>query len=145
MNIARKIAQWTRNLRFEDLPKKTVHEVKRRVIGAPRKQPAGEDALKASEIFDALEAAIFKNLGPSIPEMARNLQREYVGLLVYMLLDGHESWPAEIQTLSRHYVKQVAGTIKGAIGGAGDVATRAHLEECETRLTRALEASYTFK
>jgi hypothetical protein len=117
-----------------------------RVLGAPRKQPAGADSLKASEIFDALEGAIFKGLGGgNLSDMERNLQREYVGVLVYMLLDGHESWPAEIQTLSRHYVKQLAERMKGALGGGKlDVATGAHIDECATRLSRALEASYTF-
>jgi hypothetical protein len=119
-----------------------------RVIGSARKQPAGADALRASEVFDALEGAIFQGLGAAngLSDMERNLQREYVGVLVYMLLDGYGSYPAEIQTLSRHYVKQLAEKIKGGLGGAAklDVATRAHLEECETRLSRALEASYTF-
>ncbi|MFI5401458.1 MAG: zinc-dependent metalloprotease [Planctomycetota bacterium] len=118
-----------------------------RVIGAPHKQPKGADALKATEVFEALEGAIFGGLGAAeLTDMQRNLQREYVGVLVYMLLEGQYAYPAEIQTLSRHYVKQLAEKMRGAIGGAAklDVATRAHLEECETRLSRALDASYTF-
>jgi hypothetical protein len=118
-----------------------------RVLGAPRKQAAGADSLKASEIFDSLEAAIFQGLANgALSDMERNLQREYVSVLIYMLLDGHESYPAEIQTLSRHYVKQLSEKIKGVLVGGGklDVATLAHLEECQARLSRALEASYTF-
>ncbi len=115
-----------------------------RVIGAPHKQPAGADALRATEIFDGLEGAIFGGLGKGdLSDMERNLQREYVGLLVYMLLDGYESYPAEIQTLSRHYVTQLAGKINGARGAAKSTTILAHLEECETRLRRALDASYT--
>jgi hypothetical protein len=122
-----------------------------RVIASARKQPAGADALRASEIFDALEGAIFQGLAdlgtrdPALSDMERNLQREYVGLLVFLLLDGYEYYPAEVQTLARHYVKQLTGRIKGGLGGAAklDTATRAHLDECATRLDRALEASYT--
>jgi len=123
-----------------------------RVIGAPHKQPAGTDALRASEIFDGLEGAIFKGLAdlgkrdPALTDMERNLQREYVSVLIYILLEGQGYYPAEIQTLARHYVKQLAGRIKGGLGGAAklDTATQAHLDECATRLDRALEASYTF-
>jgi len=122
-----------------------------RVISASHKVPAGTQALQASEIFDALEGAIFKGLldlgkrEPALSDMERNLQREYVGLLVYLLLDGYDYYPAEIQTLARHYVKQLAERIKGALAGGAklDTATRAHLEECGTRLERALDASYT--
>jgi hypothetical protein len=122
-----------------------------RVIASAHKQPATVAAMQASEIFDALEASIFAGLAdlgkrePALSDMERNLQREYVGFLVYLLLDGAEYYPAEIQTLARHYVKQLAERIKGGLGSAAklDTATRAHLEECATRLERALEASYT--
>jgi hypothetical protein len=122
-----------------------------RVVSSGRKLPAGAEALRASEVFDALEGAIFAGLAdlgkrdPALSDMERNLQREYVGFLVFLLLDGYEYYPAEIQTLSRHYVKQLAERIKGGLGGAAklDTATRAHLDECATRLGRALEASYT--
>jgi hypothetical protein len=123
-----------------------------RVVNAARKQPAGADVLRASEIFDSLEAAIFAGLtelgkrDPALSDMERNLQREYVNILVFLLLDGYDYYTAEVQTLARHYVKQLAGRIHGATGGAAklDTATRAHLDECATRLDRALEASYTF-
>ncbi len=120
-----------------------------RVVNSARKLPAGSEPLRASEIFDALEGSIFaglQDLGKrDLAEAERNLQREYVSFLVFLLLDGYDYYPAEIQTLSRHYVKQLSGKIKGGLGGAGDLATatRAHLDECATRLDRALDASYT--
>jgi hypothetical protein len=127
------------------------------VINAPQKLPAGADALTAPEIFDALEGAIFAGLAgigkgeatdrkPALSEMERNLQREYVSHLIFVLLDGQDWYPAAVQTLTRHYVKRVAEKIGGALGAAArlDTATRAHLEECQARLTRALDASYQF-
>jgi hypothetical protein len=124
-----------------------------RVVNGPHKLPPGADALTAPEIFDTLEGAIFKGLGdaaggtnrdPAIPDLQRNLQREYVGQLIFILLDGQQYYPAQVQTLVRHYVQRLAEATKAALGGAAklDTATRAHLEECHTRLTRALEASY---
>jgi 2-methylcitrate dehydratase len=57
MTIARKMAQWARKLRYEDLPKSTVHEVKRRVIdslattlGAYHSHPAKVVRAKAQSV-----------------------------------------------------------------------------------------------
>jgi len=127
-----------------------------RVLDMPHKLPAQADVLTAPEIFDSLEGAIFGGLAealkkdasdkaPALSDMQRNLQREYVGQLIFILIEGQRYYPAQIQTLARHYVKQLSETIKGGLLGAGkiDTATRAHLEECAARLDRALEASYS--
>ncbi|MFQ5462386.1 MAG: MmgE/PrpD family protein [Phycisphaerae bacterium] len=64
MTLARKIARWTDALRFEDLPEKTVHEVKRRVIdslattmGAYRSRPAKIARAKAEAVCDPKPSA----------------------------------------------------------------------------------------
>jgi hypothetical protein len=126
-----------------------------RVLDATHKTPKGGDVLTVPEIFDALHATIFgglkqaiagksTNQTPAIDALKRNLQREYVTQLIEILLD--EYWyPASIPTLARHYVKRLAAEIKDALQGATgvDTYTLAHLEECQTRLERALETSYT--
>ena len=92
-----------------------------------------------------LTGAKATNQKPALTAMQRNLQREYVSHLIFILLRGERHYPAPIQTLARYYVKQLANTIKAAltVGVETDTYTRAHLEECQTRLERALEASYT--
>lgn len=64
MTIARKMAQWATALKYEDLPDKTIHEVKRRVIdslattfGAYRSHPAGVTRAKAKAVSDPPPAA----------------------------------------------------------------------------------------
>jgi hypothetical protein len=127
-----------------------------RVMGAREKTPADEDVLTAPDVFDQLQATIFGNLQaqvaakstnqkPALTAMQRNLQREYVSHLIFILLEGERWYPATIQTLARHYVKELSRTIKTARDNAGetDTYTWAHLEECQTRLERALEASYS--
>jgi len=59
MTIARKMAQWAQALKYEDLPEKTVHEVRRRVIdsiatclGAYRSKPATIARAKAMAVTD---------------------------------------------------------------------------------------------
>jgi hypothetical protein len=75
--------------------------------------------------------------------MKRNLQREYTGHLTRILLEGDRSYPPQIQTLVRHYVKKLRDNIESAAQGTGlDTYTKAHLEECHERLKRSLDASY---
>ncbi len=127
-----------------------------RVLDARIKVPADQDVLTAPDVFDSLEATIFgdvaaavnkpsTNQKPAIPIIKRNLQREYVSHLTYMLLRGDGWYPPSVQTLTRHYVKRLAEKTGEALksGKGMDTYTRAHLEECQARLTRALEASYT--
>ncbi len=59
MTIARKMARWAKQLKYEDLPEKSVHEVRRRVIdsiatclGAYRSRPATVARAKAMAIND---------------------------------------------------------------------------------------------
>jgi len=123
-----------------------------RVLDARHKTPADQPVLTAPDIFDALDAAVFGDLAalpagsnqkPSIPDMKRNLQREYVGHLTSILLEGDRYYPPPIQTLVRHYVKNLRDGIGNAAQSDGlDTYTKAHLEECHERLRRALDASY---
>jgi len=64
MTIARKMAQWAKQLKYEDLPEKTVHEVRRRVIdsiattlGAYNSHPAKVVRAKAIAVNDPPPAA----------------------------------------------------------------------------------------
>ncbi|MGB0715145.1 MAG: MmgE/PrpD family protein, partial [Phycisphaerae bacterium] len=64
MTLARRIAQWVNNLKYEDLPEKTVHEVKRRVIdsiattlGAYHAKPAQIARAKAQAVNDPAPSA----------------------------------------------------------------------------------------
>ena len=52
MTLARRMAQWAKNLRYEDLPAKTVQEVKRRVIDSIA---TGANLPRLSEFKDDFE------------------------------------------------------------------------------------------
>jgi hypothetical protein len=129
-----------------------------RVLDAKQKLAKGEDVLTIPEVFEAIEKTIFgdvkaavsratTNQEPALSEHQRNLQREYISHLIFILLKGDGFYPAPVQTLARFYVKELAGTLEEAAAAArqagADTYTRAHLDECHTRLARALEASYT--
>ena len=78
MTVARKIAQWALKLRYEDLPKKTVHEVKRRVIdslattlGAYHSHPARVVRAKAMSVNDPdAKASVWGTKHRTLPELA---------------------------------------------------------------------------
>jgi len=78
MTIARKMAQWAKALRYEDLPKKTVQEVKRRVIdslattlGAYNSHPARVVREKAMAVNDpAAKASVWGTKHRTPPELA---------------------------------------------------------------------------
>ena len=64
MTIARRMAQWVKDLKYADIPDKTIHEVKRRVIdslatclGAYRAHPARIARAKAKAVNDPPPAA----------------------------------------------------------------------------------------
>lgn len=78
MTIARKIAQWARALRYDELPQKTVHEVKRRVIdsiattlGAYLSHPAKIVREKAMAVSDPnAKATVWGTTYRTLPELA---------------------------------------------------------------------------
>lgn len=78
MTIARKIAQWAKSLRYEELPAKTVNEVKRRVIdsiattlGAYRSHPAKIVREKAMAVNDpSAKATVWGTTHRTLPELA---------------------------------------------------------------------------
>jgi hypothetical protein len=51
------------------------------------------------------------------------------------------SVPEDARTMSRHYLTQLRGTLEDRVGRAGDVETRAHLQETIARVQEALSAS----
>ncbi len=76
MTLARRMAEWTRSLRYEDLPHKTVHEVKRRIIdslattlGAYRAAPARIAREKAAAVGTGA-ATVWGTQERSLPELA---------------------------------------------------------------------------
>jgi hypothetical protein len=129
-----------------------------RVVDARHKTKEGADILTAPEIFDAVQGTVFNDLAtlhtrkgtnqaPVLDDMQRNLQREYVSHLIWILLEGEGWYSPTVQTLARHYVKRLGDEIQVVLRNATefDTYTRAHLEECHAKLTRALEASYTLR
>jgi hypothetical protein len=106
------------------------------------------DTLTAAELMDTLTGAIFSELKPAatpalVPTLRRDLQREYVTYLVRHY-QGVPGAPADAQSLARMHLRRLSGEISGALKrdplNKMDVTTRAHLEQLQERVERALKA-----
>jgi Met-zincin/Domain of unknown function (DUF5117) len=129
----------------------------------------GSEPLRMSEVFRSLTNGIWSEC-PIKPDevgeavacstVRRNLQREHLRKLSTMVLGnkrspfddlygyvyfyGARSYPADAKSLARMHLKEINERIAGALGRKDakiDDTTRAHLEECRTRINKVLEAS----
>lgn len=128
----------------------------RRVYDNESFVPADQDALTLPEVFETVTAAMFSEFEspssraptdrePMISNLRRNLQREYIERLIDLTRPGSSFGAAEkpVAQLSNMHLRDVHGKVKGILSKNGrkiDAYTRAHLEETEQRIARALDA-----
>ena len=117
-----------------------------RVYDAELKTPAA-DRFTAAELLTTLRDRIWTQLGGDgrveIGSVARNLQREWLDtMLLWAQLPPGVVMSTDLQGLYRHCLRELAGRIDQALQREADFATRAHLTEARSRITRALEAQF---
>ncbi len=128
----------------------------RRVYDNESFVPADQDALTLPEVFETVTSSIFSELDdpssrastdrePMISSLRRNLQREYIERLIDLTRPGTSFGAAEkpVAQLSNMHLRDIHGKVKGILSKNGrkiDAYTRAHLEETEQRIARALDA-----
>ncbi len=120
--------------------------------------PADEDAFTVPELLNSLTASIwtevlsrpnrsqnFSNREPMISSLRRNLQREYLANLGDLAtLSGSYGFPRAVQGISLEWLNKLNDSIgmhleEGEVDNLDDY-TRTHLQECQTDITRTLEA-----
>jgi len=132
----------------------------RRVYDNESFVPADQDAMTLPEVFSRVSGAIFEELDnppsraaterePMISSLRRNLQREYVERLIDLSMPNDRFGAAEkpVANLANMHLRDIHGKIEAKLEGNGsklDSYTRAHLEEAEVRIARALEAEYIY-
>lgn len=109
------------------------------------------DALTVPELFDALEAAIFSELGaakpgatardPLVTSIRQNLQDAYVRRLIQIAL-GNGISPPVANKLAWTRLKGLEQRFAGVLAGQLDPYTRAHLESLESKSAAARTAEY---
>lgn len=128
----------------------------------------GSDPLKMEEVFRMLSDGVWSDVAVpanaadaklGLSTLRRNLQREYLRRLggivlggtnraagdafVYVSFDGGGDPPADARALARLHLQQIRDRIRAVLGAAGlsiDDTTRAHLEDCQERITKVLDA-----
>jgi hypothetical protein len=125
---------------------------------------ADKDAVTLPEYMETVTGAIFTELGsvaktqhtarkPMISSLRRNLQRELVDRLIDLAQPGGDRTAAAkpISNLALLHLRQLKERVEkclaadvGKEGGKLDSYTRAHLQDAQVRITKALEAPYIF-
>jgi hypothetical protein len=119
-----------------------------------------KDALTLPELMETVTGAIYSELDkmpqgpytarkPMISSTRRNLQRELIDRLIDLAQPGGSTSAAAkpISNLALSQLRQLKEKIGRALKaeGAGlDSYTRAHLEDAQVRITKALDAPYIF-
>jgi len=132
----------------------------RRVYDNELRLPADQDALTLPELLSTITKEVWNELDAPCPEdrndrrpmitsLRRNLQREHLQRLVDLILEDSPGTAAysPFSTLARMELRMLAANMESTLKkceGKLDAYTLAHLSECQERITRALEAGYTY-
>jgi hypothetical protein len=120
-----------------------------RIANESMKEDHPGQTMSLSDLFEWTNAAIFDDLGArTIPAAHRDFQRRFVDLELQIAFLSSGSMdqlgvPREIQALSRYELRQVRGRLDAAYRAAGDVATRAHIDDLRSRIDAGLHPSAT--
>ncbi|MEP7061079.1 MAG: zinc-dependent metalloprotease [Betaproteobacteria bacterium] len=117
--------------------------VAQRILNSESLVDKPAEALKLSEIYGSLHAAIFSELrsGKDIPLLRRDLQREYISHLTRQVLRPVAAMPADARAIARADAKALRAEISGAQSRKGySPEARAHLAESLQTLDEALKA-----
>jgi hypothetical protein len=128
-----------------------------RLYDAELKVPAGEEAVTVpellyrttkavwSELTGSLEDRKFTDREPFISSLRRGLQRQHLRIMLNILLsDPGASMPADAHAVVRAALKGLSAQIGDVLeqGTKLDPYTHSHLDECKSRIDKALEAEF---
>lgn len=142
----------------------------RRILNTELRVKNPKDRLTLSEVFGTLNDTIWAEVlsGPkrSINPMRRNLQRNQLETMTNMVLRPASGTPSDARSLARAELRRLQTAIRRSLApapsvvstlpaakalrvgvsastqaaGSQDTVTRAHLEECDARISQALSA-----
>ena len=100
--------------------------------------------ISLSEVYATLNSSIWSELksGTEIDRMRRNLQREHLRRLEFILTKSPGNLPPDALSLVRYHATELQSRLRAAVAKGGlSVETRAHLAESLGSLTEALRAT----
>ncbi len=117
--------------------------VAQRLLDSQDKVSNPAQAMKLSEVYDTLQAAIWSELrsGGDINTMRRNLQREHIKRIGNALTKPAANTPADARSLMREGALQLQAQIRTAMAKPMSKEAKAHLGESLNTLSESLKAS----
>ncbi len=132
----------------------------RRIYDNELRLPASVDTLTLPELLDRVRKAVWSELAqeclpkrtarePMISSLRRNLQREHLDRLLDLMLKKQQTSAAykPISTLAMMQLRDLKAQLDHSLATCSDKMdeyTRAHLTESQQRISRALEAQFTY-
>jgi hypothetical protein len=142
----------------------------RRVYDGELAVAPDQDVLTLPELLDSVSAAAWREIGfggsggkvreasfakakakaftvrtPAISSLRRNLQREHLDRMIDLSLQrGSSSSTRSIALLARMTLETLGKSIENCLDEDLDAYTRAHLADARARISKALDASYTY-
>jgi hypothetical protein len=99
--------------------------------------------MSLADLFDWTQASVYGDLrsrGYAPTQVRRNLQQWYARYLINLWLKPEAGTPYDAQSLARFKLGQLQGDVRSALSrGGSDELTRAHLENLDTIVSRALD------
>jgi hypothetical protein len=114
-----------------------------RLLDSQEKLDDSKKALSLDELYTTLQSAVWSELktGKEITGMRRNLQREHLKRINYMLLKPTASTPADARSLQRENALELQRDLRAAMAKPNTRENKAHLSESYESLSQALKAS----
>jgi hypothetical protein len=137
------IASTVLNVQKAVLDQLLADPVAARLVEAPEKSVDPAKALRLSELYDTLQAAIWSEAraGQESSMMRRNLQREHLRRMAGALVKPSATLPADARSLLRENARSLAATLRTAQSKPGlSKETRAHYAESLNTLEEVLKA-----
>jgi hypothetical protein len=108
---------------------------------------AAADDKARTEVRDASfgKGRVFTPRNPALSSLRRNLQREHLERLIDLSLEnGTSSAERSIALLARATLQRLGQALAAIDAKALDAYSRAHLDDARARITKALDATYTY-
>ncbi len=118
-------------------------EIAQRLLNNELKTPDRTQALTLAELYGTLHKAIFSEVitGQDVPLLRRNLQREYVSRVAFVLVKPAPNMPPDARALLRADAVRLRGELAASAKRRNlSVETKAHLAESLATLDEALRA-----
>jgi hypothetical protein len=118
--------------------------VAQRILDTPEKLANPKEAFRLSELYDALQGAIWSELkaGRDVSVMRRNLQREHLRQLSAQVLKANPQTPADARALAREGLRSLQASLKGASAKpVFSKEAKAHFADCLAIVEESLKAS----